>query len=103
AGADEYWNQFRGPHEDGTSTETGLPVTFGESSPEIVWKTAGPGRSWSSPVVWDQQIWVSNAPELAPHVTPEMPRLEKPLEMSAVCLDLGTGKILYDIKLFDVY
>lgn len=101
--ADDYWNQFRGPHEDGTSTETGLPVTFGEGSPEIVWKTAVLGRAWSSPVVWDKQIWVSNAPELVPHVTPEMPRLEKPLPMSAVCLDLDSGKILHDIKLFDVY
>ncbi len=103
ASANENWNQFRGPHEDGTSTATGLPVTFGEGSPEIVWKTTVPGRAWSSPVIWDQQIWLSNAPELVPHVTPENPRLEKPLPMSAVCLDLDTGKILHDLKLFDVY
>lgn len=101
--ADENWNQFRGPRGDGTSTETGLPVEFSEGSPEIVWKTPVPGRAWSSPVIWDRQIWLTNAPELVPHVTPEMPRIKKPLEMSAVCVDLDTGKIVHNIKLFDVY
>jgi outer membrane protein assembly factor BamB len=99
--ADEYWNQFRGPHADGTSTEKGLPVTFAESSPEIVWKTAIPGRAWSSPVIWGSQIWLTNAPEIQ-NTTKEKPKLDTPLQLSAVCIDLDGGKILHDIKLFEV-
>lgn len=99
--ADDYWNQFRGPHADGTSTEKGLPVTFAESSPEIVWKTAIPGRAWSSPVIWGSQIWLTNAPEIQ-NTTKEKPKLDTPLQLSAVCIDLDGGKILHDIKLFEV-
>jgi hypothetical protein len=103
------WNQFRGPHADGTTTATNLPVTFAEGSPEIVWKTPIPGRAWSSPVVWGKQIWVTNAPELEnkrtdkPITDKSIEKLEKPVELSAVCIDFDTGKVIHDIKLFDVY
>lgn len=99
--ADDDWNQFRGPHGDGTTTETGLPVTFGDDSPEIVWKTPVSGRAWSSPVIWGSQIWLTNAPEIQ-NTTPEKPKLDKPLIMSAVCIDLNTGKVVHDLKLFEV-
>lgn len=95
------WNQFRGPHADGTTTSTGLPITFAEGSPEIRWKTPLPGRAWSSPVVWKDQIWVTNAPEIQ-NDTKERPKLAKPLILSAVCLDLATGKVKMDLPLFEV-
>lgn len=96
------WNQFRGPHTDGTTTAKGLPVTFAEGGPEIRWKTPVVGRAWSSPVIWKNQIWVTNAPEIQ-NVSKEKPRLEKPLVLSAVCLDLTTGKVLMDLPLFEVF
>jgi len=99
--ADDQWNQFRGPRGDGTSLEVGLPVTFSEGSPEIVWKTPVVGRAWSSPVIWNNQIWVTNAPEIQ-NTTKDKPKLDKPLELSAVCLDLETGKKIFDITLFEV-
>ena len=98
----ENWNQFRGPRGDGTSISKELPVTFSEGSPEIVWKTPVSGRAWSSPVVWDKQIWLTNAPEVQ-NTTPEKPRLDKPVVLSAVCIDLDSGKIVHDIKLFEVF
>ncbi|MGE3409943.1 MAG: PQQ-binding-like beta-propeller repeat protein [Pirellulales bacterium] len=98
---DDNWNQFRGPRGDGTSLAKHLPAEFGEGSPEIVWKTAVPGRAWSSPVVWGDQIWVSNAPEVQ-NLAEGQDRLEKPLPLSAVCLDLQSGKIIYDIVLFEI-
>lgn len=95
------WNQFRGPRGDGTSKSTNLPVTFAEGSPEIVWKTPVPGRAWSSPVVWGQQIWITNAPEIQ-NLAEGQKQLEQPLKLSAVCLDLKTGKVLHDLVLFEV-
>ncbi len=98
---DAYWNQFRGPRGDGISDAKGLPVQFAEGSPEIVWKTPVAGRAWSSPVVWGNQVWMTNAPEL--HKPADvMHKLEQPIPLSAVCLDLTTGKVLHDIKVFDV-
>lgn len=99
--ADENWNQFRGPRGDGTSTEKGLPVTFTEGSAAIVWKTPIVGRAWSSPVIWGKQIWVTNAPEIQ-NTTKENPKLDKPLRLSAVCVDLESGKIVHDLVLFEV-
>lgn len=98
----ENWNQFRGPRGDGTSISKALPVTFGEGSPEIAWKTPIPGRAWSSPVVWGKQIWLTNAPEIQ-NTTPEKPKLDKPIVLSAVCVDLDSSKIVHDIKLFEVF
>ncbi len=99
---DENWNQFRGPRGDGTSTERGLPVTFSEGSPEIVWKTPVPGRAWSSPVIWGKQVWMTNAPEVVQGTKPDKPKLDKPIELSAVCVDFDTGAIVHNIKLFEV-
>ncbi len=99
--ADAPWNQFRGPRGDGTSTEKGLPVTFAEGSKEIVWKTPIPGRAWSSPVVWGKQIWLTNAPDIQGN-TKERIKLDKPIDLSAVCVDLETGKVIHNRKLFEV-
>ena len=100
-GADENWNQFRGPRGDGTSTATGLPVKFAEGSPEIVWKTPIPGRAWSSPVIWGKQIWLTNAPEVR-NLAEGQKKLDQPLKLSAVCVDLDSGKVIHDLVLFEV-
>jgi len=99
--ADDPWNQFRGPRGDGTSTEKDLPVEFAENSSQVIWKTPVPGRGWSSPVLWDDRIWLTNGPEIQ-NTTKENPRLAQPLKLSAVCVDLKSGRILHDLTLFEV-
>lgn len=106
-----FWNQFRGPHADGTTQATGLPVKFSEGSPEVVWKTPVKGRAWSSPVVWGKQVWMTNAPQIQ---NPEgatnkssffedAPALKEPIRLSAVCLDLDTGKVIHDLTVFEIF
>jgi outer membrane protein assembly factor BamB len=82
------WPQFRGPDGNGVSTATGLPVTWSETQ-NIRWKTPIHGRAWSSPVILGRQVWVTTA-------TPDGKQL------SALAVDKDTGKILFDLKLFDV-
>jgi len=82
------WPQFRGPPGAGQSRATGLPLTWSETE-NVRWKTPIHGRGWSSPVVWGDQIWVTTAPEDG-H------------EAFAVAVDRRTGKILHDLKVFDV-
>jgi len=86
--AEPYWNQYRGPHANGVSKESSPPVEFGETT-NIKWKTAIKGKAWSSPVVWGEQVWVTNAPADGKR-------------MSAVCLDLNSGKVLHDLTVFEV-
>ena len=109
--AEGYWNQFRGPHANGTSEAKGLPLKFAEGSQEVVWKAEVKGRAWSTPVVWGEQVWVTNAPEI---INPEgatnqdsfskgAKPLKTPLRLSAVCLDLKTGKVVHDVTVSEVY
>jgi outer membrane protein assembly factor BamB len=85
-GAD--WPQFRGPDGTGVSTSKDVPTTWSESE-HIVWKTAVHGRAWSSPIVLGQQVWMTTA-------TPDGKMLY------AVALDRESGKVVHDLKLFDV-
>jgi len=82
------WPQFRGLDGTGVSTNTGLPLTWSESQ-NVRWKTAIHGRAWSSPVILGRQVWLTTA-------TPDG------RELSAIAVDKDTGKILFDLKLFDV-
>lgn len=86
--AEENWPQFRGPGGQGDSNETGLPLNWSENQ-NIKWKTAIHGRAWSSPVVWGSQIWLTTA-------------TEDGTRLFAVCVDRDSGKIVYDLPLFDV-
>lgn len=108
---DGAWNQFRGPRGDGTSLAKNLPVEFAEDSKDLVWKTPVAGRAWSSPVIWGEQLWMTNAPEIEnpegvtalKAFTEDVPPRKDPISLSAVCLDLKTGRKLHDLKVFDVY
>ena len=82
-----HWNQFRGPQGNG-QVNGKLPLTWSETE-NVEWKTAIPGRGWSSPVVWENQIWLTTA-------TPDGKKL------TVLCLNADTGKIVHQQKLFDV-
>jgi len=86
--ADGYWNQYRGPNGDGTSPARTLPVEFSETK-NLRWKTRIHSEGWSSPVVWGNQVWLTTG-------------LADGTELFAVCVDLNSGDIIHDIKVFDV-
>ena len=54
------WPQFRGPTGQGDTTERGLPAEWSETR-NIAWKTAVPGRGWSSPIVAHGRVWLTTA------------------------------------------
>lgn len=80
------WTHFRGSNLDGIAQVTQAPVHW-KSDSNIVWKTDIHGRGWSSPVVYDNQVWMTTA-------------TDDGKEMYAVCVDYQSGKILHDILLF---
>ncbi|HTM53716.1 MAG TPA: PQQ-binding-like beta-propeller repeat protein, partial [Pirellulales bacterium] len=82
------WPQFRGPNGDGMSQATGLPVTWNENE-HVKWKTAIHGRAWSSPVIWNDQIWMTTAPEDGK-------------QLYAVCVDRDSGRIVHDVLVFQI-
>jgi outer membrane protein assembly factor BamB len=88
APAAENWPQFRGPSGDGVSQATGLPVTWSETE-HIVWKTPVHDKGWSSPVIWDNQIWMTTA-------------TANGKQSFAVCVDRESGRVVHDIRLLDI-
>lgn len=56
------WPSFRGPNASGVADGTKPPTTWdAEKSQNLLWKTALPGLSHASPIVWDNQIYVITA------------------------------------------
>jgi hypothetical protein len=60
ASADDRWPRFRGSDGGVAADHASLPDEWGPSR-NIVWKIDVPGRSWSSPVVWGDHVFVTTA------------------------------------------
>ena len=86
--AADNWPQYRGPEGTGHSDAKDLPTEWSETK-NIVWKTPIHDRGWSSPVVFGKQVWLTSASKDG-------------RQLFAICLDRDTGKVIRDIKLFDV-
>mgnify|MGYP003643637786 FL=1 len=57
----ENWPSWRGPTQNGISTEKGIPTEFaGEDSKNVAWKVALPGPAGATPVVWGDRIFLTS-------------------------------------------
>ena len=82
----ENWPQFRGPTHQGISAEKNVPLHWSSTS-NVLWKAAIPGESWSSPVVWDDRVFVTTATESGQ-------------SCRVLSLDAKSGRILWDKEAF---
>lgn len=76
----ENWMQWRGPSLNGSTTETGLPQTLDADKP--LWKFALPGGGSSTPVVFQDKLFVSALDS-------------ETKKLVAICLDSATGKPIW--------
>ena len=77
----ENWPQFRGPRGDGTSHEKNVPTRWSQNE-NIAWKTAPRGTGHSSPVVWENSVFLTSATENG--------------ERLLARIDATSGKLLWD-------
>lgn len=84
------WTQFRGPTGQGHADASELPVRWSESE-NLVWKIALPGNGWSSPVVTNNQIFITTA---------VVDEAEKTTSLRVMCLDGADGKTIWDVEVF---
>lgn len=56
----EQWPQFRGSQAGVATDDPSLPDFWTETR-NVAWKIDVPGQGWSSPVVWDDHIFVTTA------------------------------------------
>jgi outer membrane protein assembly factor BamB len=56
------WLGWRGPTGCGISDEKDLPLTWGgKNNTNVLWKVDLPGRGSSSPVVWEDRVFITSA------------------------------------------
>ncbi len=55
----QQWPTWRGPSASGVSTEEGLPVEWSDTQ-AVAWKSPLRGRGISSPIVWDDLVFVTS-------------------------------------------
>src|SRR5438270_7104206 len=58
----EDWPQWRGPHGDGHSTETNVPLMW-SATDNVAWRVPIPGKGHSSPVVVGDRIFLTTCTE----------------------------------------
>ena len=84
--AADHWTDFRGPNQDGHVDASDLPLIWSESE-NVTWKTELPLLGLSSPIVIDNQVWLTTA-------------TEDGHDYYVLCVDATTGEILTNEKLF---
>ncbi len=75
------WPSWRGPTGDGVSTEKHLPTHWSPTE-NVRWKTPLPERGNSTPVVWGNRVFVTQA-------------IEKENRRTLMCFDRNNGKLLW--------
>jgi outer membrane protein assembly factor BamB len=100
-----HWPQWRGPFFNGMA-RTGAPVEFGDNK-NIKWKAAIPGRGFSTPVIWEDRIYLTTAVPTGKTNEPQPGRrpVSNPAGGTAageehkfiiMCLDRKTGKVIWE-------
>ncbi len=81
------WPNYRGPDKNGKSAARNIPTSWNDST-NVAWKTVIPGKGWSSPVVLNDEVWLTTA-------------LLDGKELHLLSVDATTGKLKHDLKLFE--
>src|SRR5262245_34969378 len=55
-----YWTRWRGPSGQGLASGSGYVDTW-SGTQNVAWKTAVPGRGNSSPIVWQDRVFLTAA------------------------------------------
>ena len=105
--AKENWPAFRGESARGISSASNLPLSWNESQ-NVAWKKEIPGRGWSSPIIWGNQVFITTvissgeveAPKKGLYFGGERPEPPKDMHRWMVLsLDTRTGKTLWQTQL----
>lgn len=78
----ENWTRFRGPNGQGLSDDKAIPVKWSEQ--DYKWKIELPGGGHSSPVVWDDRVFVTCVDE-------------KTLTGMVLCVNASNGRELWRV------
>lgn len=75
------WPRWRGPDGNAVSSDSRLPLEWSHQ-PQVAWKTDIPGEGTSSPIVWQERVFVTSA-------------LEEGQRRVVHCLERDSGRIVW--------
>ncbi|MEW5978107.1 MAG: PQQ-binding-like beta-propeller repeat protein [Acidobacteriota bacterium] len=75
------WPSWRGPDGSGVTPETNLPLRW-SATENVRWKATLPDRGNSSPIVWGDRVFLTQA-------------IEKEHRLMVMCLNRADGRILW--------
>jgi outer membrane protein assembly factor BamB len=91
-----YWPQWRGPLANGVAPQADPPLTWSETS-NVKWKTPIPGEGDSTPIVWENRIFLLSA--ISTGKKPSAPVADNApdaiYQWVVLCLDRAGGKVLW--------
>ncbi len=79
----KYWPRFRGPTSQGLVLSPGDYPDQWSNTENVLWKVEVPGAGNSSPIVWQEQIFLTTA-------------YNKGNKRSILCFDRGSGKQMWE-------
>ncbi|MBI5817485.1 MAG: PQQ-binding-like beta-propeller repeat protein [Verrucomicrobia bacterium] len=103
---DVNWPQWRGPTANGVALHGNPPIEWSESK-NVQWKVALPGRGSSTPIIWENQVFILTAiptgkkVAVKPDAVPPGPNahmVDPPREVqrfTVMALDRATGKVCW--------
>ena len=91
----DQWPQFRGPDGNQLSTGQALPEVWG-SETNIQWQVKIPGRAWSSPVVWEEKVFVTSVAVLDQPASKKIKPTDD-CQWKIYCLNKDSGEIVLSL------
>lgn len=89
----ENWPRFRGPSQAGIASVDSVPTQWNDTE-NVIWKTDMPGPGASSPVVFNDRIYVTCYTGYG--LNEEEPGDKADLKRNLVCVDQKSGEILWN-------
>ena len=86
------FSQFRGAAGDGHAQAAGLPVNW-DATDHVTWQVPVAGKGWSSPIVVGNRLFLTTAVSKTGGGQDDQ-------SLRALCLDLKTGKTVWDQEVF---
>src|SRR6266446_5207910 len=77
----ENWPEWRGPQGTGVSSEKDFPLKW-STNQNVRWRVDLPGPGNSSPIIWGQRVFVTQA-------------VQKENRRTVLCFDRSSGKLLW--------
>ena len=93
----EDWPQFRGPNGNCLPAGTDLPTEWGENL-NVKWTAKVPGRGWSSPMIWEDKVFLTTAVETDVAAEGDAGPVYR---WEVYCIDLATGGELWKQVAFE--